>query len=147
KRTVSPARSRISAAAYSVKRSGQPATSFVMSQTRSNGASMTMVFSVCPGTGGLRFGDATIGEVDGAANGLDVRRLVVGDWNAVLLLDGQLKLDDGQRVEPHLLERQGGIVAHHVLGDADAIDEDAFQILKQEPLGLHRPLLVEPFHS
>src|SRR3569833_1759651 len=46
--TVSSPRSRISAAAYSLKSRGHDATSMVMSQTRSMGALMTTELSVCP---------------------------------------------------------------------------------------------------
>src|SRR6266487_2438818 len=46
--TVLPSRSRMSAAAYSLKSCGHDATSLVMSQTSSTGALMTIALSVCP---------------------------------------------------------------------------------------------------
>src|SRR6185295_10552362 len=51
---VSGSVDRISAAAYSLNSDGQPATSLVMSQTRSIGAAITIALSVRPAMSRLR---------------------------------------------------------------------------------------------
>jgi hypothetical protein len=47
---VAPSRERTSTDAYSLNSRGQFSRSLVISHTRSKGASMVMLFSVCPAT-------------------------------------------------------------------------------------------------
>src|SRR5262249_60772499 len=69
--TVLPLRSRISALAYSVNRFVQFSTSLVMSQTRFMGALMMMKLSVRLLMISPLFLQATVGVVDGLADGVD----------------------------------------------------------------------------
>src|SRR5690349_19061865 len=103
-RTVSPARSRISALAYSVKSSGQCSTSFILSHTWSIGAEMTIALST-RGTGyllDLREVSVDVGERVG--QGHDPFSVLIRDREAVVLLDRELHLDDGERVEAEIDE-------------------------------------------
>jgi hypothetical protein len=61
-------------------------------------------------------------------------RVLVGDLEAVVLLDGELDLDERERIEAHVLEAQAGVVANDVLGQTDAPHEDVLQILVRELL-------------
>src|SRR5262249_22109021 len=132
--TVLPLRSRISALAYSVNRFVQFSTSLVMSQTRFMGALMMMKLSVRLLMISPLFLQATVGVVDGLADGVDLLVVLVGDGETVLLLHSQLDLDESQRVQAHRLEGGVRVVHHQLVGQADAVDQDVFEIVEGELL-------------
>src|SRR3954470_16786813 len=97
--------------------------------------------SVLAGISRLLLLDPAVREVDRAAGGLDMNNFIVPDPDLVLLLDRQLHVDDRERVEAHVLEGCIRILRDLRLRNADAIDEDVFEISECEPLLFHRLLL------
>ena len=79
--------------------------------------------------------------VDGFAHRGDVMGVLIGDREAVLLLDGELDLDEGQRVESQGLEGRIRVVHHLVRRDADAVDQNVLEIVESELLCCHVVLL------
>src|SRR4051794_2049887 len=97
-----------SALAYSLKSSGQLSMSIIRSHTSWRGALMMTSLSVWAGTASdLLLGQSPVDVLDRLAHGRDLGGVLVGDGEAVLLLHGELDLDEGQRVEAHVLE--GGV--------------------------------------
>src|SRR5438445_11725851 len=83
--TRSPCRDRISADLYSLNRFGQPATSLVMSHTRSIGAAMTIALSMCPAISG-HLGEALVDVHDGRVRGQHLGHRLVRHRHPVLTL-------------------------------------------------------------
>src|SRR6266545_2585434 len=106
-RTVSPSRSRICAAEYSLNSEGHEATSLVISQTSSIGAAMTISFSVCAAMSHLRPAQR-VGVLDGGAWRGHALDRVVGHRDAVPQPDLGLDLQHGQRVEAEVAEGDVG---------------------------------------
>src|SRR3569833_333107 len=138
-----PSRSSTSAAAYSLNRFGQLGSSLVISQTRSIGASMAMLLSVCPGMIGVRSsrlaaGLADLGEavVDGVEELPDGRgRLgVLGQADAAVALDDLDEAEQGERVDAEVLE---DAVAVDVRGHARRLGEQAGDVVRGEGGGGH----------
>src|SRR5216683_1156881 len=100
-RTVSPWRSRISAAEYSVNSCGHDSTWFVMDQTRSNGASMVTEFSVWPGTSHHRRLRVDLHDDLGDRH----LQCLVRHLPAELVLDDSLQLEYRERIDSEFLER------------------------------------------
>src|SRR5207248_3125941 len=96
-RTVSSVCRRISALAYSLNSHGQDATSLVISQTSSIGASMTVALSVWAAMSGARC-QAVVDVRDDSAGGVHRLHGLVGDHHAVFALDPTGQLQERQRV-------------------------------------------------
>src|SRR2546423_2107671 len=137
---VFPFRSRISAFAYSVNRFGQFSTSFIVSQTKSSGASIVTVLSVFPISLPL-FPQPAVRIFDRVAERCDLLRVLVRDREPVVLLDRELDLDECERVEAEILERDARVLRHGVLGKTDAVDEDVLDVGEGEFLNCHLHLL------
>src|SRR3954447_15154874 len=124
-----------SALAYSLNSSGQLSMSIIRSHTAWRGALMTTSLSVCAGTSSdLLLGQSAVDVLDRLADRRDLGRVLVGDREPVLLLHGELDLDEGERVEPHVLEGRVGVVDDVLLGQSDAVDEDVLEVRERERL-------------
>src|SRR3954469_12888079 len=124
-----------SALAYSLKSSGQLSMSIIRSHTNWRGALMTTALSVCAATAlHLLLGEPAVHVLDRLADGVDAPRVLVGDGEAVLLLHRELDLDEGQRVQSHVLEA-GVVVLDDVrFGQPHPVDEDVLEVRESERL-------------
>src|SRR6266516_3889428 len=138
--TVLPSRSRMSAAAYSLKSCGHDATSLVMSQTSSTGALMTIALSVCPAmtffpywafcslwvarncgaeAGGCSGRELHVDVIDHRMRREQLLGRIIGDHDAKLVLDLRGHFEDRERVVSKVFKSHVAYLAVQVHGFVD----------------------------
>src|SRR6266536_2185653 len=130
-RTVSSACSRISTFEYSLNSDGQEATSLVISQTSSIGASITTALSVCAAMSRARGQEAVDVSHHGTGGAL-VLHDVVGDRYVELALDPAGQLQYRQRVVAQVAERHLGDVAIERAGVTGTLTQDTAKVVQGE---------------